>query len=150
MRRARVRGGVYDAYFSDDFRVAPGLTMDAGVRWEYESPYSERDGHLANLDIVPGFTAVAPVVGYDSTGALTGTTYPASLVRRDLSGFQPRLGISWRPKLTSSMVFRAGYGIYRNLGVYQSIGMLLAQQPPFTTSFSVENPRLRWTAARRS
>jgi hypothetical protein len=136
---AHVRGGVYDAYINDDFRLAPGLTIDAGVRWEYESPYSERDGRLANLDVAPGFAAVTPVVGFDAVGGLTGRTYPHSLVRRDRSGFQPRVGVSWRPNLTSSLVFRGGYGIYRNLGVYQSIGTLLAQQPPFSTSFSVQN-----------
>jgi hypothetical protein len=136
---ARIRGGVYDAYVTDDFRIAPGLTADLGVRWEYESPYTERDGRLANLDVAPDFSAVAPVVGFDPVGGLTGTQYPASLVRRDLSGVQPRLGVSWRPDLTSSLVFRGGYGLYRNLGVYQSIATLLAQQPPFSTSFSVQN-----------
>jgi trimeric autotransporter adhesin len=134
---ARVSGGVYDAYISDDFRIAPGLTADAGVRWEYESPYTERDGRLANLDVLPDFTAAARVVGSDGVGALTGTRYPASLVRRDLSGVQPRIGVSWRPDLTSSLTIRGGYGLYRNLGVYQSIGALLAQQPPFSTSFSI-------------
>ena len=136
---ARVRGGVYDAYVTDDFRIAPGLTADLGVRWEYESPYIERDGRLANLDVTPDFSAVAPVVGFNAVGGLTGTRYPTSLVRRDLSGVQPRLGVSWRPDLTSSLVVRGGYGLYRNLGVYQSIGTLLAQQPPFSTSFSVQN-----------
>ena len=32
----------------------------------------------------------------------------------------------------SSLVVRAGYGIYRNTSVYQSIAMLLAQQPPLS------------------
>jgi hypothetical protein len=136
---ARLLGGVYDAYVNDSFRVAPGLTLEMGVRWEYESPYAERDGRLANLDVVPGFGAVATVVGSDPVGALTGAAYPPSLIQSDRRGFQPRLGISWRPWLTSSLVIRGGYGLYRNLGVYQSIGTLLAQQPPFSTTFSVQN-----------
>jgi hypothetical protein len=136
---ARLRGGLYDAYFNDDFRLAPGLTIDAGVRWEYESPYSERDGRLANLDVTRGFTAVAPVTGLEATGGLTGTKYPQSLVRPDRLGFQPRVGVSWRPGLTSSLVIRGGYGMYRNLGVYQSIATQLAQQAPFSNSFSIQN-----------
>ncbi len=136
---ARVRGGVFDAYINDDFRLAPGLTMEAGVRWEYETPYTERDGRLSNLDVAPGFTAVSPVLGSDPIGSLTGTRYPSALVHRDLRGLQPRVGLSWRPDVTSSLVIRGSYGVYRNLGVYQSIGMLLAQQPPFSTSFSVHN-----------
>ena len=39
----------------------------------------------------------------------------------------------------SSLVVRAGYGIYRNTSVYQSITTLLAQQPPLSTSFSIAN-----------
>ena len=136
---ARLRGGSYDLYANDDIRVTAGLTVNAGVRWEYESPYTERDGRLANLDVRPDFTDVAVVVGSSSTGPLSGADYPASLVRRDLLGIQPRLGLSWRPSIASSVVIRGGYGLYRNLGVYQSIGTLLAHQPPFSTAFNVEN-----------
>jgi trimeric autotransporter adhesin len=136
---AHIRGGSYDAYFKDDYRFRAGLTFDLGVRWEYEAPYSERDGRLANLDVASGFTDVSVVTGTDPVGALTGTTYPSTLVHRDLLGFEPRLGLSWRPLLASSLVIKAGYGLYRNLGVYQSIGSLLAQQPPFSDSYRVQN-----------
>ena len=44
----------------------------------------------------------------------------------------------------SSLVVRAGYGVYRNTAVYQPITTLLAQQPPlsktFTASNSIANP----------
>jgi hypothetical protein len=36
-------------------------------------------------------------------------------------------------------VFRGGYGLYRNLGTYQSLALLLAQQPPFARAFSVQH-----------
>jgi hypothetical protein len=64
---------------------------------------------------------------------------PASLLRSDRVGIQPRLAASWRPQLASSLVIRAGYGVYRNLGVYQSLAQLLAQQPPFSRTFSVQH-----------
>ena len=95
--------------------------MKLGVRWEYESPMTERFGRLVNLDVAPDFTAVAPVVATDATGMLTGHRIPTSLLRPDKSGIQPRLGIAWRPVPGSSLVVRAGYGIYRNTNVYQSI-----------------------------
>jgi hypothetical protein len=63
--------------------------------------------------------------------------YPSSLVQPDKRGFQPRLGIAWRPVPGSSLVVRAGYGVYRNTNVYQSIATQLAQQPPLSTSFSI-------------
>src|SRR5262249_38064548 len=77
------RASSYDAYVSDDWRVNPGLTLNAGVRWEYWSPITEKYGRLVNLDVAPGFTAVAPVVAGDPVGSLTGTHYADSLVNPD-------------------------------------------------------------------
>ena len=54
-------------------------------------------------------------------------------------GIQPRVGVAWRPVPGSSLVVRAGYGVYRNTNVYQSIALLLAQQPPLSKTFSVQN-----------
>ena len=50
----------YDAYITDDWRVSPMLTINAGARWEYEGPIDERLGRLSNLAVAPGFTAVRP------------------------------------------------------------------------------------------
>ena len=134
-----LRGWAFDAYINDDWRVGPSLTVTAGARWEYEGPFSEQYGRLVNLDIAPNFAAVSPVVASDPRGTLTGTTYPSSLMRADRLGIQPRIAIAWRPVAGSSLVVRAGYGIYRNSNIYQSITTLLAQQPPLSTSFSVAN-----------
>lgn len=133
------RASIYDAYVTDDWRIAPGLTMNAGVRWEYNAPITELYGRLVNLDVAPGFPAVAPVVAATPTGSLTGRTYPDSLVHPDKSGFEPRIGVSWRPLAGSSMVVRAGYGVYRNTSVYQSIASQMAQQSPLSKSLSVQN-----------
>ncbi len=51
-----------DLYFNDDWKVSPGLSVTLGVRWEYTSPITEKYGRLVNLDVAPGFAAVAPVV----------------------------------------------------------------------------------------
>ena len=127
-----------EAYVTDDWRVSPGLTVNAGVRWEYEAPMTEQFGRLVNLDITPGFAAVTPVLASSPVGALTGQQYPDSLLRPDRRGVEPRLGIAWRPVPGSSLVIRAGYGVYRNTSVYQSIDTLLAQQPPLSKTLSVE------------
>ena len=58
-----LRQTVYDAYVSDDWRVLPTLTINAGARWEYEGPIDERLGRLSNLSVTPGFTAAVPVTG---------------------------------------------------------------------------------------
>ena len=55
---------VYDAFFMDDWRVRPELTINAGIRWDYGAPLTELFGRLVNLDVAPpGFAAVAPVLG---------------------------------------------------------------------------------------
>lgn len=136
------RESVYDAYIDDDYRVRPGFTLDAGLRWEYGAPITELYNRLVNLDIAPGFTQAAPVVANESAGpvgAVTGQNYPRSLVRPDSTGFEPRVGIAWRPIAGSSTVIRAGYGIYDNTSVYQTLALQMAQQAPLSKSLSVEN-----------
>jgi trimeric autotransporter adhesin len=82
---------------------------------------------------------VAPVLASDPVGSLTGQRYPNSLIRPDASGVEPRVGIAWRPIGGSSMVIRAGYGIYYDTSVYQTIATQMAQQAPLSKSLSVQN-----------
>lgn len=133
------RESVYDAYVSDDWRVRPGLTVNAGLRWEYGAPITELFGRLVNLDITRDFQAAVPVVASDPVGPLTGMKYPSSLIEPDKTGFEPRVGIAWRPLAGSSLVVRAGYGIYDDTSVYQTIATQMAQQAPLSKSLSVEN-----------
>ncbi|MGC1460852.1 MAG: TonB-dependent receptor [Terracidiphilus sp.] len=133
------RQSVYDLYFTDDWRLLPELTVNAGMRWDYGAPLTEIYGRLANLDVSPGFAAVAPVVGSNPKGTVTGTAYPSSLVRPDKHGFEPRIGISWRPIPASTLVVRAGYGIYDDTSVYLTAAESMATQAPFATSLSESN-----------
>jgi hypothetical protein len=133
------RQPVYDAYATDDWRVRSELTINAGARWEYGAPMTELFGRLVNLDLTQGFTAAAPVLGSDPVGPLTGVHYPGSLVRPDPLGFEPRVAVSWRPIPASTVVVRAGYGVYHDTSVYLSSAQQLAQQAPLSTSLNVEN-----------
>lgn len=134
-----LRAPSYDAYFNDDWRVNAAFTLNAGVRWEYSAPITELYSRLANLDIAPGFTQAAPVLASNPVGPITGERLPASLMRPDRSAWEPRVGIAWRALSGSSLVVRAGYGVYYNTSVYQSIASQLAQQPPLSKTFSVQN-----------
>ena len=51
------RDSLYDAFFTDDWRISSAFTLNAGMRWEYGSPITELYGRLVNLDVVPGFGA---------------------------------------------------------------------------------------------
>jgi hypothetical protein len=130
---------VYDAYATDDWRVLSVLTVNAGMRWEYGAPMTELYGRLVNLDTAPGFTAAAPVLGSSPVGPITGTHYPRSLIRPDWLGIEPRVGISWRPIPASTIVVRAGYGVYHDTSAYLAPDLQLAQQAPLSKSLSVEN-----------
>ena len=134
-----LRESVYDAYITDDWRISPELTANIGVRWEYGAPITELFNRLVNLDIVPGFTQVVPVLARDPKGALTGARYPNSLLEPDKRGVEPRLGLAWRPIPNSSLVVRAGYGLYRDTSVYQTLALQMAQQPPLSKTFNVQN-----------
>jgi hypothetical protein len=132
------RQSVYDAYANDDWRIRPELTINVGIRWEYGAPITELFGRLVNLDVAPGFTAVEPVLGSAPKGSLTGAGYPTSLIRPDRLGIEPRIGLSWRPIPGSSVVVRAGYGVYDDTSVYQTTALQMAQQAPLSTSVSVQ------------
>ena len=121
----QLRARSINAYVTDDWRINPAITLNAGVRWEYESPFTESLGRLVNLDVAEDFSSATPVVG--------------ARLRPDRSGIQPRLGIALRPVAGSSLVIRAGYGIYRNTAVYQSLALMLAQQPPLSKALSIES-----------
>ena len=133
------RQTVYDAYATDDWRVMPILTINAGARYEYGAPMKELKDRLVNLDVASGFAQVAPVLASDPEGSVSGRSYPRSLVRPDRSGIEPRIGFSWRPIPASTIVIRGGYGIYHDTSVYLTPMLLLAQQAPLSKSLKQQN-----------
>jgi hypothetical protein len=134
------RTAAYDVYMADDWRLNPKFSLNYGVRWDYQSPITELYGRLANLDVAPGYAAVAQVEP-GLSGPYSGTL-PASLVRPDKNNISPRVGFAWRPITKGSLVIRGGYGTYYNTSVYNSIAAHMAQQPPFATSFAVATTQL--------
>ncbi len=134
-----LRETVSDLFFTDDWRVRPELTVNAGMRYEYGAPITELYGRLVNLDFAGGFASAAPVLASAPKGSLTGQGYPNSLVRPDKGGFEPRIGFSWRPIPASTLVIRAGYGIYRDTSIYLTSAQLMAQQAPLSKSLSMQN-----------
>jgi len=136
------RQNSWDVYANDDWRVNPNLTLMFGLRYEYYSPLSEKYGHLVNLDIAPGFTAVAPVLP-GAVGPYSGS-FPASLIQPDRNDFAPRGGLAWKPSSKHSTVVRVGYGIYYNPTALNRLATELSEQPPFaetqTLTTSTANP----------
>jgi hypothetical protein len=134
-----LRQSVYDTFLMDDWRVRSDLTLNIGARWEYGAPVTELKNRLVNLDVAPGFTAIAPVLANAPQGTLTGQIYPGSLMRPDRTGVEPRIGVSWRPIPASSLIVSAGYGMTYDTSVYQGIALQMAQQAPLAKSLTVQN-----------
>jgi hypothetical protein len=116
----------YNALITDDWRVSGALTLNIGIRWEYETPSSELRGRLVNLSIAPDFGSIQPEVGN-------------GLIEPDAYDIQPRVSFAWRPIAASSLIVRGGYGVYRNTNVYQAIATQMAQQSPLSKSLAVAN-----------
>ena len=130
----------YDFYGQNDWRILANLSLNLGLRYEYNGPFVESQNHIANLDVSPGYTnAVLVLPG--QTGPYSGT-FPRSLVRADRNNFGPRIGIAWKPM--AQTVVRAGYGINYNLAQYGVFIRNFAFQPPFaetsTNISSLSNP----------
>jgi hypothetical protein len=134
-----LRGWGFDAFINDDWRVNSGITLNIGLRWEFAEPFTEEHDRLSNLDLAQNFSVAAPVTSGAPAGSVTGQNYPSSLVRPDYRGIEPRIGIAWRPRLSSPLVIRAGYGVYDNTSVYQVVATQLSEQPPFTKTLNVQN-----------
>lgn len=130
-----LRANIFDWYAQDDWRVLPNLTLNYGVRYEYFSPYIEKDDRLVNLNHNADFTVVSPVCPVAIPGVCTAGTV-RSLVNPDRNMYSPRLGFAYRPKLKifKETVIRGGYGINYNTGQYASFANQLAAQTPFAVT----------------
>lgn len=101
----------YALYFQDDFRVTPKLTLNLGLRWEYESPRTERFNRT-----VRGFAYNTPsplkVPGLDLRGGILYAGVdgvPRGLYDPDHNNFSPRVGFAY--SLNPKTVFRGGYSL---------------------------------------
>jgi hypothetical protein len=127
-QKSYLRENVWDLFAQDDWRVRPNVTLLAGLRYEYFSPYDETQDHLAGLDVSSSFDSVARILP-NAVGPLTGIHYSNSLLNPDRTHLSPRIGIAWRA--FKDTVIRSGYGINYANGQYVKFVDNLAFQPPY-------------------
>lgn len=114
-----------NGFLQDDFKVSQKLTLNYGVRYEYDSPAQDRFNMLANFDPVTGsivvpteqvLSAVNPLFPKNIpilTAAQAG--YPTRTLREnDMNNLQPRFGFAYRPFAAMRTVLRGGYGIFND------------------------------------
>jgi hypothetical protein len=96
---ANLRRNMHFAYLQDDWRATSKLTLNLGLRYEFSTPYWERDNILSNYD--PDANAIVK--------ASDGSLADRALINPDRNNFGPRLGFAYT--LRPGTAVRAGYGI---------------------------------------
>jgi hypothetical protein len=119
---------VWAGFFQDNWKITRKLTLNLGMRYELESPMTERYNRAvlgfdptaaqpfatqvqANYAANP--TPEIPASQFSVNGGLTfaGVTgNPRGLYARDTNNFMPRLGFAY--SANAKTVLRGGYGIY--------------------------------------
>lgn len=107
------RSHYYGLFIQDDFKISRTLTINLGLRWDYETPAAERfDRMVRTFDVTAASPIASKVSGLSLKGGLVyagvgGQSRYAFDPKR--MNFQPRVGFAWqfRPK----WVARGGYGL---------------------------------------
>lgn len=156
----------YSTFAEDDVKVTRKLTVNLGVRWEYDGWPSDAHGVFTNFSaaaagIVDTGTAllnnpVGTLAGYivqknynraiygNLTGEFgsTGITVNSNktlLNGSPLDNFSPRIGVAWQP-FSEKLVIRAGYGMFFDRVYGNLVGdNILGNMPPYATGIGA-NP----------
>ncbi|MGH9900827.1 MAG: TonB-dependent receptor plug domain-containing protein, partial [Pyrinomonadaceae bacterium] len=109
----------YNAYFQDEWKVRPNLTLNYGVRWEFNPPATTVGGEVLR--------PTTPIQAGPATFAKADSWYDTTSV----GVFGPRLGLAWSPDYKSGFLrnlfgetgrsaVRVGYGIaYDTISSFQ-------------------------------
>ena len=94
-------------FISDDWKALPNLTVNLGVRYEYDQPWVEENNKTGNIDIATGQVIYADHV---PVGAPAGSGVCSNRACYDPNYRQimPRLGFAYQA--TDRFVIRGGYG----------------------------------------
>ena len=122
----------FGAFFQDDYKISAKLTLNLGLRWEYNGAAYEKHDRLAIYDFSNNSLVPVGVNG-------------AQPYRRRFTDFGPRVGFAFDPSGRGKTVVRGGFGIYYDQptsNIVQSLG----SNPPFsasvnnTSNISLSNP----------
>ncbi|SPF48260.1 conserved exported hypothetical protein [Candidatus Sulfotelmatobacter kueseliae] len=116
------------AYVQDNIRVQSNLTLDLGLRWDWDGPLYEKNGNLTNFhpddysynvasDTIENIGLV--IAGNNKAFGGTKGVSNSTLTGRQW-GFAPRLGLAYTPAFAHNVVVRAGFGMYYDRGEYFS------------------------------
>ncbi len=120
-------------YIEDDYKLTPKLTVNLGLRWEFDGPPTELNHQMYSFNP----SLVDPTTGKLGAIQFAGLNgAPDHFVPNDYRGFLPRVGFAY--SLPKNTVIRGGYGIYE----LPSIGFITNGQTSkysVSTSFTAQN-----------
>jgi hypothetical protein len=117
-------------FAQDDYKATPALTLNFGVRWEYDEPIYEVNNKQANIN-----TATKTVVLAGQNGN------SRALYNGVKTNFQPRLGFAWN--VMPKAVLRGGYGVttsFEGTGANLRLNFNYPFQNGFTASAATPSP----------
>ena len=112
-------------YAQDDWTISPRLTLNLGVRWDYERGTVE-----ALKDIPPG----SPACAYTDRCGQAGTANSD-----DYDNVSPRFGLVWDPQGDGKAALHGGAGLYYDQ-VVENIQTNARFTAPKVTAIQIENP----------
>lgn len=125
-----------NAYFAqDDWKVLPNLTLNIGLRYEYDQPIYEVNNKMANINLATGVVEYAGSVPSGNTFGNATVCPTRACYGSNYDDFMPRLGFSYQP--ISKAVLRGGYGITTYLEG-TGANLRLTQNPPFHNDFETK------------
>jgi len=118
-----------DALFvQDDYKATANLTINLGMRWEWDQPMYEINNKQVNLNLATGAIEVAGQNG--NSRALYSSFW---------GGFMPRVGFAYSPeRFGGKFVVRGGYGI-TNFLEGTGANLRLTLNPPFFVDSSQQS-----------
>src|SRR5216683_242157 len=102
---------LYAGYVQDDWRIAPRITVNLGLRYEFQAVPTEAKNLLGNWE---------PSVGFEQVGKNISSIY-----NPDHRNFSPRIGVAWDATGKGTTVIRAGGSVVYSL---LSMSTFLSQQ----------------------
>jgi outer membrane receptor protein involved in Fe transport len=101
----------FGGYLQDDWKLTDKLTLNLGLRYEYESPRTDRYNQLTNFDQSATPPLTAPGLNLRGALAFVGVNgNPREQWNPDRNNFAPRIGFAWN--LAPKTVIRGGGGIF--------------------------------------
>jgi len=108
------RNTEFGAFFNDDWKILPNLSINLGVRYDLYTRLTEVQNRATQFDMTNGDNLWYRVQNGDFSAADT-------LSAGDHNNFAPRIGFAWDPFKDGKMSVRGGYGVAYQAGVYNPL-----------------------------